>query len=121
MTLPGCPGNDHLRDDIGYGSEDRLRESQHPGPAPESQIDALTADGCVRVFLDHASAKRARRPELDAVLDFLRAGDKLVITKLDRLGRSVQNLLELVGKPAERKSDLRILDQGVDTTTAAGK
>lgn len=88
---------------------------------PEAQIDALTADGCVRVFVDHASGKLARRPELDKALDFLRAGDVLVITKLDRLGRSVQNLLELVGQLAERNIDLRVLDQGIDTTTAAGK
>ncbi len=88
---------------------------------PEAQIDALTAAGCVRVFVDHASGKLARRPEMDKALDFLRAGDTLVITKLDRLGRSVHNLVELAAVLAERGIDLRVLDQGIDTSTPGGK
>ena len=63
---------------------------------PEAQTDALTAAGCERTFVDHGvSGKLAKRPKLDAVMDYVRAGDVLVITKLDRLGRSVKNLIEL--------------------------
>ena len=87
----------------------------------DAQRDALTAAGCERIFLDTASGKLARRPKLDAVLDFLRPGDTLVITKLDRLGRSVRNLIDLSATLAERGVDLRVLNQGIDTSTPGGK
>jgi DNA invertase Pin-like site-specific DNA recombinase len=90
-------------------------------PHPEAQVDALTEAGCVRVFVDKASGKLARRPELDKALDFLRSGDTLVITKLDRLGRSVHNLVELAALLAQRGIDLRVLHQGIDTSTPGGK
>jgi hypothetical protein len=72
---------------IGYG---RLstRDQNH-----EAQHDALHAAGCERIFIDHASGKLATRPELDkALLCANRAGDQLVVTKLDRLGRSLEHL-----------------------------
>jgi DNA invertase Pin-like site-specific DNA recombinase len=75
---------------IGYG---RLstRDQNH-----EAQHDALHAAGCERIFIDHASGKLATRPELDkALLCANRAGDQLVVTKLDRLGRSLEHLIEL--------------------------
>lgn len=63
---------------------------------PEAQHDALTAAGCEQVFIDTASGKLARRPELEkAPLSANRAGDQLVVTKLDRLGRSLETLIEL--------------------------
>jgi DNA invertase Pin-like site-specific DNA recombinase len=88
---------------------------------PEAQKDALDAAGCIRVFTDRASGKLARRSELDAALDFLRPGDTLVITKLDRLGRSVRNLIDLADRLQSGGVGLRVLDQGIDTTTPAGK
>nr|WP_239020619.1 recombinase family protein [Nakamurella antarctica] len=76
---------------IGYGRVST--RDQHP----EAQYDALTAAGCDEIYLDKASAKLARRPQLDkaALLSANRAGDQIVITKLDRLGRSLDHLLEL--------------------------
>jgi hypothetical protein len=63
---------------------------------PEAQYDALRAAGCDEVFIDKASGKLARRPELDrALLSANRTGDQLVITKLGRLGRSLEHLIEL--------------------------
>jgi len=62
---------------------------------PEAQTDALTAAGCAKVFVDHASGTLAKRPALEQVLDYLRPGDTVVVTKLDRLGRSVRNLKAL--------------------------
>ncbi|MDJ0346612.1 recombinase family protein [Streptomyces sp. H10-C2] len=59
---------------------------------PEAQQDALRAADCEKVFTDKASGKLARRPELDKALLVLREGDQLVVTKLDRLGRSLENL-----------------------------
>jgi len=87
-----------------------------------SQEDALRAAGCEEVFIDKASGKLARRPELDkALLVANRAGDQLVITKLDRLGRSLEHLIELAKLLQSRDVDLVVLDQGIDTSTAVGR
>ena len=89
---------------------------------PQAQTDALTAAGCTKVFVDHASGTLAKRPELDKALDYLREGeDTLVVTKLDRLGRSVRNLKRLADQLQEREVGLRALSQGIDTTTAGGR
>lgn len=88
---------------------------------PDSQGAALRAAGCEKIFTDTASGKLARRAELDAALDYLRSGDTLVITKLDRLGRSVRNLIDLADLLYGRGIGLRVLHQGIDTTTPAGK
>lgn len=101
---------------IGYGRVST--RDQHP----EAQADALWAAGCEAVYLDKASGKLARRPELDrALLAANRAGDQLVITKLDRLGRSLEHLLELSKDLQTRGVDLIVLDQGIDTSTAVGR
>lgn len=88
---------------------------------PEAQHDALTAAGCDKVFPDKASGKLAKRPQLDAALDYLRPGDVLVITRLDRLGRSVRNLIDLAETLRQREVGLRVLHQGIDTTSPAGR
>lgn len=100
---------------IGYGRVST--RDQHP----EAQDDALTAAGCERVFIDKASGKLARRPQLDNALHTARAGDQLVITKLDRLGRSLEHLIELSNELQQRQVDLVVLDQGIDTSTAVGR
>src|SRR5258707_9433189 len=91
------------------------------GQNPDGQHDALVAAGCERTYTDHASGKLARRPELDRALDFARPGDALVITKLDRLARSVRHLVELVSELGGRGIDLIVLGQGIDTTPPAGR
>jgi DNA invertase Pin-like site-specific DNA recombinase len=88
---------------------------------PEAQADALTAAGCERIFSDKASGKLARRPELDEALRGLRSGDQLVVTKLDRLGRSLEHLIDLSNDLQARGVDLVVLDQGIDTSTAVGR
>ncbi len=85
---------------------------------PEAQSDALIGAGCERVFTDKASGKLARRPELDEALRGLRAGNQLVVTKLDRLGRSLEHLIDLSNDLQGREVDLVVLDQGIDTSTA---
>lgn len=87
----------------------------------EAQHDELTAAGCARVFADRASGKLERRPELDKALDYLREGDHLVITKLDRLGRSTKHMLDLAEHLKASGIDLQILNLGIDTRTAAGR
>lgn len=89
---------------------------------PEAQHDALRAAGCDQIFIDTASGKLTTRPELDkALLCANRVGDQLVITKLDRLGRSLEHLIELSKLLHARGVDLVVLDQGIDTSTAVGR
>ncbi|MGO9960253.1 MAG: recombinase family protein [Solirubrobacteraceae bacterium] len=100
---------------IGYGrvsTRDQHLEAQH---------DALTAAGCDEVYVDVASGKLAARPELDKTLACLRKGDTLVISRLDRLGRSLPHLLEVSADLRERNVDLIVLQQQIDTSTAAGR
>jgi len=101
---------------IGYGRVSA--RDQHP----EAQHDALTAAGCEQIFTDKASGKLASRPELDkALLSASRAGDQFVVTKLDRLGRSLEHLIQLSRELERRGVDLVVLDQGIDTSTAIGR
>jgi DNA invertase Pin-like site-specific DNA recombinase len=75
---------------IGYGRVST--RDQHP----EAQHDALTAAGCDQIFIDHASGKLTRRHQLEQALAVAgRKGDQLVVTKLDRLGRSLEHLIDL--------------------------
>ncbi len=103
---------------VGYGRVSTL--DQHA----RAQLDALTEAGCDPdlIFIDNGvSGMKAHRPELDKCLAKLRSGDTLVITRLDRLGRSVQNLIELVNRLGKMGVDLLVTTQGLDTTTPGGK
>src|SRR5664280_2379752 len=85
------------------------------------QKDALKKAGCIKVFTDKASGSLASRPQLDRMLDQLRPGDVVVVWRLDRLGRSLKNLIALVEGLAEREVGFRSLSESIDTTTANGK
>lgn len=102
---------------IGYGRVSTRDQN------PEAQRDALLAANCdpSHTYIDKASGKLASRPELDKALLVARDGDQLVITKLDRLGRSLANLIELSEQLRERGVGLVVLDQGIDTSTPAGR
>jgi DNA invertase Pin-like site-specific DNA recombinase len=101
---------------VGYGRVSTRDQN------PDGQHDALAAAGCDEMFVDKASGKLASRPELDkALLIAARAGDQLVITKLDRLGRSLEHLIALSTQLQTRGVDLVVLDQGIDTSTAVGR
>lgn len=88
---------------------------------PHLQLDALNETGCERVFVETASGAKRERPELQAALDFMRAGDTLVIWKLDRLARSTRQLLDTVEGLAQRSIGLKALTQDIDTTTTGGR
>ena len=88
---------------------------------PELQADELSAAGCYRIFTDHASGANTSRPALDEALDQLRPGDTLVVWRLDRLGRSLRNLIDLVGELDHRGVGFVSLTESIDTTTPGGK
>jgi DNA invertase Pin-like site-specific DNA recombinase len=88
---------------------------------PALQLDALKAVGCEKVFVEKASGAQRDRPELLAALDYLRAGDSLVVWKLDRLARSLKQLIETVELLESRSIGLRSLTEAIDTMTAGGK
>lgn len=85
------------------------------------QIDALTKAGCKKVFDDKISGSRAERPGLSNALEMLREDDTLVIWKLDRLGRSVKNLVDLVSELHKRGVQFRSLTDAIDTGTPSGR
>jgi DNA invertase Pin-like site-specific DNA recombinase len=87
----------------------------------ELQLDALKKGGCQRVFTDQASGARADRVGLKDALSHLREGDSLVVWKLDRLGRTVKGLIDLVGELESRKVHFQSLTDGIDTKTPAGR
>jgi len=90
------------------------------GQKLDLQLDRL-AD-CDRIYREKVSAASAKnRPELKNALDFVREEDVFVVTKLDRLARSVVDLSNIVQRLEEKKVDLVVLDQGIDTTTIYGK
>ncbi len=86
------------------------------------QLDALKAERCERVFQETVSSRRAERPELRALLGQLRAGDEIVVYKLDRLARSTMQLLEMMEDLGRRDVAVRsIHEPWADTSTAHGK
>ncbi len=85
------------------------------------QIDALTKAGCDKIYEEKASGSKAERLELQDMLKHLRRGDNLVIWKLDRLGRNLKHLIELVGELDKKGVGLISLQEKIDTTTANGK
>jgi len=87
----------------------------------DAQLATLREVGCARLWSEHASGADRERPELAAMLEYLRPGDALVVTKLDRLARSVAHLVELVSVLQERGIDLIVISQNIDTTTPAGR
>ncbi len=85
------------------------------------QIDALTKAGCDRIFTDVVSGAAESLPQLDNLLSHLRSGDTLVVWKLDRLGRTLKHLINLVDSLKQRDIGFKSLSEGLDTTTPGGK
>lgn len=85
------------------------------------QIQALTQAGCQKIFDDKISGSRAERPGLAKALEMLREGDTLVVWKLDRLGRSVKNLVDLVGDLYKQGIQFKSLTDAIDTGTTSGR
>lgn len=87
----------------------------------EAQSKTLEGHGCERVYNDIASGAKASRPGLNAALDYLRPGDVLVVTRLDRLGRSAADTLATLKELGEREINVLALDVNLDSSTAGGR
>ena len=85
------------------------------------QLDKLSDAGCSEIFQEKRSGLTAQRPELKECLRFVRKGDVLVITRLDRLARSTLDFHKIVQELDERKVGFKVLDQPIDTTTKEGR
>lgn len=85
------------------------------------QTEALTKAGCKKIFTDKISGSRAERPGLTKALEMLREGDTLIVWKLDRLGRSVKNLVDLVGELHKQSIQFKSLTDAIDTGTPSGR
>src|SRR5881396_1611221 len=86
-----------------------------------TQVAALKAAGCERIYREKASGGRWDRPELHRLLDQLRKGDVLVVWKLDRLSRSLRDVLIIMERLTEARAGFRSLTEAIDTTTPAGR
>lgn len=102
---------------IGYARVSRCDQNL------DLQIDALKKAGCSpeNIFTDQASGIKEDRPGLKDVFRFLREGDTLVVWRLDRLGRSIKNLIDLTQEIAKRNASFVCLQENIDTTTTTGK
>jgi len=87
----------------------------------DSQTDALSIAGAVKVFADKISGSKRVRPELDKMLEQLRDGDVVIVWKLDRLSRSLKDLLSIMAKIDAAGAGFRSLTESIDTTTPAGR
>ena len=101
---------------IGYARTSTLEQKA----GLDAQMAELKAAGCEKLFQEQTSSV-GKRNALATALEFVREGDTLVVTKLDRLARSVQHLLELVHQLKQKGAALRILNLNIDTSTATGK
>jgi DNA invertase Pin-like site-specific DNA recombinase len=101
---------------VGYARTSTLEQQA----GLDAQIRDLKAGGCEKIFHEQVSSV-GKRPQLEAALDFIREGDTLLVTKLDRLARSTQHLLEVADRVKAKGADLCILNLGADTSTATGR
>ncbi len=101
--------------DVGYVRVSKREQN------PDLQRNELEAAGCGKIFEERISSRVESRPQLEAALDYCREGDTLVVWRLDRLGRSIKELLALVESLQGRGIGFRSLRESLDTTTPGGK
>jgi DNA invertase Pin-like site-specific DNA recombinase len=101
---------------VGYARTSTL----HQGAGLEAQLETLKTQGCDKIFSEQVSSV-AERAKLDRALEYVREGDVLVVTKLDRLARSVAHLCQIVAELERKGVALKILDIGVNTSCPAGR
>ncbi len=115
MSFSGCLRRGEANDDDG-----RVRSGQQSGAGLAVQLEKLK--GCDKVFKEKRSGVDAGRPEFKACLEYLREGDTLLVTKLDRLARSTPDLYRIVSQLTERGIAFKVIDDpSIDTTSRTGK
>lgn len=102
---------------IGYARVSTQDQNQNL----DLQKDALNKIGCEKIFMDIASGVKSSRTGLDEAINFLREGDILVVWKLDRLGRSLKHLIEVINDLNLRNIGFKSIQENIDTTTSGGK
>lgn len=102
---------------VGYARTSTLEQKA----GLEAQLRDLKAAGVKKIFSEQLSSVDAERPQLAAVLDFIREGDVLVITKIDRVARSVANLCEIEARLHAKGASLKVLSPQLDTSTPIGR
>ena len=100
---------------IGYARVSTLDQN------PNHQIDALNEVGCKKIFTEKISGASQKRTQLQAALDYMREGDTLVVWKLSRLARSLTQIISTLKILEEKKNDLQVISQNIDTSTAEGR
>jgi DNA invertase Pin-like site-specific DNA recombinase len=100
---------------IGYGRVSTADQNL------DAQKDALEKAGAAMIFMENASGTKRQRPQLDLALSHLRAGDQLLVTRLDRLARSAKDLFEISALLDEGNIELCVLEQNIDTSTPEGR
>ena len=100
---------------IGYGRVSSV------GQSLDVQIDKLNDFGCTKLFQEKQSGTSSARPKLKACLEYVRDGDTLVVTRLDRLARSTLHLCEIAETLKTKGVNLKVLDQSIDTSDATGR
>jgi len=100
---------------IGYARVSTDEQSEN------AQMDALEVEGCERIFQEKCSGRSKHRPELGRMIDTLRVGDVVVVQRLDRLGRSLKDLIELLDGFKSQQVQFISLNESIDTTTAVGE
>ena len=85
------------------------------------QIDALEKEGCKRIFQEKIGGAKSDRPQLKKMIEQLREGDVIITWKLDRLGRSLRDLVNLINEIQDKGAGLKSLNDSIDTTTPQGK
>jgi len=100
---------------IGYARVSTTDQSLNP------QTDSLSEAGCEKLFSDVASGAKTQRPGLEKAIEFCRKGDILVVWKLDRMGRSMSHLIEMIQQLENKKVGFQSLTEKIDTTPAGGR
>ena len=103
------------RDIIGYA------RVSAPDQKLDSQLDALKQAGCNKMFTDHVSGAKADRPGWNQLIAYVRPGDKVIVTELSRMSRSLMHLLEVVCEFEQQGIELVSLRENIDTSTATGR
>ncbi|MEI6624023.1 MAG: recombinase family protein [Actinomycetes bacterium] len=104
-----------MSNNIGYARVSTTDQST------DLQVDALTLAGAARIFIDHASGATTDRPALISCLEYLNQDDTLLVWRIDRLGRSIADLIKLVSDLSDRGIQFRSLTEAIDTSTPGGE